>query len=84
MRTTPPPPTDAKRPFRVTARSIDHFTVIVQARDADEAIEVAEHIDPSHFRLTVNGSWDITDAEPVDPNETDVSDLLPANGYDSL
>jgi hypothetical protein len=58
----------AEKRFRVYACSCECPHVDVMAKDAGEAMEIAEGIDGGHFDSSNdwdNGSWDIDSAEEV-------------------
>ena len=72
----------AKRVYRVTAESIDYFTILVEATSDDEAMDLAESIGPEYFTMNHRGEWQIAEAEAV--TDYDPSDVAPPEAYDSL
>lgn len=72
-----------KQVYRIEVESRDFPVAYIEARDADEAWELAAEIDGGYFRVDLECStWSIESVTPVTDYDPDL--LVPPEAYGSL
>ena len=51
--------------YKVWAKNITYFCAYIEAKDDEEALEIAESMDGSQFTNTEHGDWEIYSTEEV-------------------
>jgi hypothetical protein len=78
-----PPPSAVKRVFRVNVQSTETLWILVEAESAEEAKNLAEHIDAEYFHADwANTDWELSDA--VLATDYDRDQVAPSEAYGSL
>ena len=52
--------------YKVWAKNITYFVAYIEAKDDDDAMQIAEGMDGSQFTNSEHGDWEIYSTEEID------------------